>query len=185
MIDEEDRAVWEETVAGIRPLPKTDLPVENKSPKRQPRNKIQTVPLRIYRHEVGLGSASDIDHNTMRRFKRGQFPVEAVLDLHGYNENQAFEAVHQFMTQAYLSGKRCVIIVTGKGQSHADEDIFAPRGVLKNRVPQWLQSDDLRQMILSYIHPSAQMGGEGALYILLRRRRVTKNKNNAEPFNKL
>lgn len=174
MIDDEDLSVWKETVAGINPLPKRDIPVENRRIKKQSREKIQTVPLKIYRHQVELGTSSDIDHNTMRRFKRQQFPVEAVLDLHGYNENQAYEAVHQFMTQAFLSGKRCVIIVTGKGLAHPDEDFFAPKGILKTRVPQWLQDDELRQMILSYIHPSPELGGEGALYILLRRRRHEK-----------
>ena len=54
---------------------------------------------------------------------------------------------------------------------HPDEDIFAPKGVLKDRVPQWLQIEELKQLILSYIHPSEKLGGSGALYILLRRKR--------------
>lgn len=171
MIDQDDEAVWESVVSDVRPLPEKNVVCTSQKKKRIRAEKTVTLPLKIFKHDVSLGTTADIDRNTMRRFKREEFPVEAVLDLHGYNEEQAYQAVHQFLTNAYLTGKRCVIIVTGKGLPHADEDIFAPRGVLRNRVPQWLQDDEMRQIILSYIHPSVRLGGQGALYILLRRRR--------------
>lgn len=168
---ETDEALWQQTVADVSPLPPSNQVPSVRKSARFKGDKCQTVPLRIFRHDVSLGTVSDIDRNTMRRFKREEFPTEGVLDLHGYNEDRAFEAVHRFMTQSYLAGKRCVIIVTGKGSQHQDEDIFAPKGVLKDRVPQWLESDELRQLILTYIHPSERLGGKGALYILLRRHR--------------
>ena len=62
------------------------------------------------------------------------------------------------------------MIITGKGiRVHPDEDIFAAKGVLRKQVPQWLNMARLRAMILIYKHPSEKMGGNGALYILLRR----------------
>lgn len=171
MNKDEDEIFWENAVKDVSPLPESGMVVFSKRKTKFKGEREQSLPLKLYRHEVSLGTCSDIDRNTMRRFKREEFPVEGVLDLHGYNEAQAYDAVHKFMRQAYLSGKRCVIIVTGKGKSHPDEDVFAPRGVLKDRVPQWLEGEELRQTILSYIHPSARLGGQGALYILLRRRR--------------
>lgn len=171
MTTDDDLQAWQEAVSDIKPLPEVKRIGQPQPKKKISSEKIQTLPFKIYRHALSLGTTSDIDKNTMRRFKREEFPVEGVLDLHGYNEDQAFKAVHQFITQSYLAGKRCVIIVTGKGLPHPDEDIFAPKGVLKDRVPQWLQSEELRQVILSYIHPSARLGGQGALYILLRRQR--------------
>ena len=111
-----------------------------------------------------------VDKATMRKFKKEEFAVEAVLDLHGLNEDEAFEKVDNFIPQCYNTGKRCVIIITGKGLNiHLNDDVFAPKGVLRKQVPQWLNMSRLRGMILVYKHPSERLGGSGALYILLRR----------------
>ena len=66
--------------------------------------------------------------------------------------------------------KRCVQIVTGKGL-HREDDIFAARGVLRDLVPQWLNNGLLRPLILTFDYSRPEDGGEGALTILLRRRR--------------
>ena len=171
MVDGEDNFFWEEAIKDVKPLQKDDVVVGVKKIKSVKSKPIRTVPLKFYKHDVGLGVSSDIDRNTMRRFKREEFPIEGRLDLHGYTEDRAFHAVHEFITSSYLSGKRCVLIVTGKGLNHVDEDVFAFKGVLKKAVPRWLKEDNLRQLILSYIHPSEKLGGAGALYILLRRHR--------------
>lgn len=172
MIEEDDENVWQEALKGVSPLPPSGKVAAKAPPRQKCRpERIREVPLRFFRHELKAGTAADIDRQTMRRFKREEFPVEAALDLHGFTEDKAFAAVNRFITDAYLAGKRCVIIVTGKGLSHDDEDIFAPKGVLKERVPQWLNNENLSHLILTYIHPSPRLGGSGALYILLRRRR--------------
>lgn len=170
-LTDNDDAAWQEAVKGIKPL--NSSKVVSSPKKKSPPSKAKdiNVPLKIYQHDLSLGTTADIDRSTMRRFKREEFAVEAKLDLHGFTENKAYEAVNRFITSSYLAGKRCVLIVTGKGLPHQDEDIFAPKGVLKDRVPQWLNQDNLKQLILSYIHPSPRLGGNGALYILLRRKR--------------
>lgn len=171
MTDKDDDEFWQETVRDIKPLPEKNvvLSVKKTSFKRQKNE--ETVPLKLFKHELNLGTHADIDRNTMRRFKRGEFPVEGVLDLHGYTEDEAYDAVRRFVTESYLTGKRCVMIITGKGLYHRDEDVFQPKGILRERVPQWLGQDNLKQLILTYIHPSSKMGGEGALCLLLRRSR--------------
>ena len=171
MVDGEDNFFWEEAIKDVKPLQKDDVVVGVKKIKSVKNKPTRTVPLKFYKHDVDLGVSSDIDRNTMRRFKREEFPIEGTLDLHGYTEDRAFKAVHDFITSSYLAGKRCVLIVTGKGLNHVDEDVFAFKGVLKKAVPRWLKEDNLRQLILSYIHPSEKLGGAGALYILLRRHR--------------
>lgn len=111
-----------------------------------------------------------IDKATLKRFKKEEFAIEAVLDLHGLTEDIAFEKVDNFIPQCYNQGKRCIVIITGKGLSiHENDDIFTPKGVLRKQVPQWLNMPRLRGMILVYKHPSERLGGQGALYILLRR----------------
>lgn len=171
MFNTDDENVWEEAVKGVKRLPKSDV-TENK-PKIKPSNikKDTTILFKPLKRELKLGASSDIDKNTLRRFKREEFAVEAVLDLHGFTEKRAYEAVKNFIISSYMSAKRCVIIITGKGSFHVDEDIFATKGVLKTSVPQWLNNPELSGLILSYIHPSEKLGGSGALYILLRRNR--------------
>ena len=114
-----------------------------------------------------------IDKNTLRKFKREEFAIEATLDLHGKTEAVAFAAVDDFVARSYTAGKRCIVIITGKCLNvHTDDyDVLASRGVLKKLVPEWLNLPHLKAMILSYKHPSARLGGSGALYILLRRQR--------------
>ena len=80
------------------------------------------------------------------------------------------------MVQAYNCGKRCIIIITGKGLTvRENDDIFTSKGILKRQVPQWLNMPQLRAMILTYKNPSEKQGGSGALYILLKRNKnITK-----------
>ena len=172
MINQEDENFWLETVKDVEKTPSPNVVCVSKKKITIKKSKFQTVPLVIYKHDIDLGISSDIDKHTMRKFKREEFGVEGVLDLHGFTEDMAYPAVFNFITSSYLAKKRCVLIITGKGSFHENDDIFAPKGVLKDRVPQWLKTDELKQLILSYIHPSEKLGGSGALYILLRRNRT-------------
>ncbi len=167
----EDEKFWEETVKDVNRLPKSGITDSKPKQKKVNIKKDTTLLINPLKRELKLGTSSDIDRNTMRRFKREEFAVEAVLDLHGFTEKRAYEAVKNFIISSYMSAKRCVIIITGKGSFHVDEDIFATKGVLKTSVPQWLNNPELSGLILSYIHPSEKLGGSGALYILLRRNR--------------
>lgn len=166
----EDLEAWEEAIRDVTPLKTENVAIA--APKRKPGTvqKTSTVAFKPIKHELKLNGACDIDKRTMQRLKRAQIPVEGVLDLHHQTEDTAYALVHHFVTEAYLAGKRCIIIVTGKGLHQQDE--FTPRGCLKTRVPQWLAHDELRGLILTYVHPPAHMGGEGALMLLLRRKRA-------------
>lgn len=171
-INQQDESFWKETVKDVQKMNKSSV-AEKPTPKfvKKHTSVAEYAVVKNYKHMPDFETSSDIDKQTLRRFKREEFGVEVTLDLHGKTENEAFEAVHHFITQAYLSSKRAVLIVTGKGNFHQDEDPFTVRGVLKERVPMWLKDDDLRGLILTYIHPSQKLGGQGAIYILLRRNR--------------
>ena len=84
--------------------------------------------------------------------------------------DNAYTAVEEFVYKSYQRGLRCVQIITGKGM-HRDDDIFSPKGVLKDLVPQWLNRDTIRPLILSFDYSPISEGGEGALLVLLRRAR--------------
>ena len=106
------------------------------------------------------GVVSGLDKRTAQRLKKGRLPIEARLDLHGHSQEQAFRALHGFIDGQWAAGRRCVLVVTGKG-----------KGVLKDAVPRWLNEPLLRMKILSFTYAQRQDGGEGALYILLKRAR--------------
>ena len=175
-IDKEDQLFWQETVKDITPV----APLHNVTSLNSTKPlKIAVQPKRCYatRQEFSTYSKNledlefgGIDKATLRRFKREEFPVEATLDLHGLTEDEAFEKVDNFVPLCFSQGKRCVVIITGKGLAvHENDDIFTTKGVLKRQVPQWLNMSRLRALILVYKHPSERLGGSGALYILLRR----------------
>ena len=170
-LKEDDISVWMEAVSDVEKMPRNKH-VEQviKKSKKKSKDEDLTAPFnqKFFGRPI-LNTKSDIDKQTFKRFKKEQLGVEAILDLHGMTSNEAYAAVCRFIISAYKNGKRTVIIVTGKGLEHKEQDVFSLRGSLKQSVPQWLQSDELSTIILSVIHPSAKFGGDGALYILLRR----------------
>jgi DNA-nicking Smr family endonuclease len=85
------------------------------------------------------------------------------LDLHGYTQNQAFDALGSFIVSSYQKQYRCVLVITGKG-GQGDK-----KGVLYTQVPKWLNHPKLKPMILMFSHAQAKDGGDGALYILLKK----------------
>lgn len=170
---ENDENLWHEVTSGVQKL-KTDTHIQasKTSKKRTSKEKTLTAPFdKNFCHTPSLNTKADIDKQTLKRFKKEEFGVEALLDLHGLTIDAAYQAVQRFIISSYNQNKRAVMIVTGKGLPHKEQDIFAAKGSLKQSVPLWLQSDELKNMILTFIHPSPKLGGEGALYILLRRNR--------------
>ena len=111
------------------------------------------------------GAAADIDRRTAERLKRGQMPVEASLDLHGHTQAEAHGELSAFLAAAHAAGRRCVLVVTGKGARRTGG------GVLRAEVPKWLNEPANRARIVAFAGARPQHGGGGALYVLLRRRR--------------
>ena len=122
-------------------------------------SKPQKSPAKIT-EPLSHGVTAGLDKRTAQRLKKGRLPIEARLDLHGHSQEQAFRALHGFIDGQWAAGRRCVLVVTGKG-----------KGVLKDAVPRWLNEPLLRMKILSFTYAQRQDGGEGALYILLKRAR--------------
>ncbi len=111
------------------------------------------------------GRAGDVDRRLLDRLRRGRMPVEATADLHGLTQSEAHRRLAEFIAACYAQGRRCVIVVTGKGSGKAEP------GVLKTMVPRWLNEPSMRPAILGFDYAQPRHGGSGALYVLLRRRR--------------
>ena len=115
---------------------------------------------------LGYGDAPGVDKRTATRFRRGLMPIDARLDLHGHTQNSGRTALAGFLRAHRAAGRRCVLVVTGKGL----KDDWSV-GALRQALPGWLNAPDLRRLILAYCHAQPQHGGSGAVYILLRRER--------------
>lgn len=169
---DEDGA-WKEAVKGVKKLPEVEpkpeapLIIEEINASINYRKAYSGAPL----EDLKLGNTANIDRRTAEKFKRGEFPIQRTLDLHGYTEKNAFPEVVSFIKNAYLQGLRCVLIITGKGIRRETDDWYESRGVIRNQLPQWLNHDELRPLILGFSYALPADGGEGALYILLRRHR--------------
>ena len=174
--DKEDEDFWAELTETITKTPESNTDLSSK-PFVFKEIRPSIAPHTIYHgndlQELRHGTAADLDKRTAQRFKRGEFRIERRLYLHGLKEDDAWDKVQNFIQESYLADCRCVLIITGKGMHQENGiDIFAERGLLKERVPQWLNAPSLRPFILSFDYARPQDGGSGALYVLLRRRKA-------------
>ena len=113
-----------------------------------------------------------MDEKVFGRMKRGKMRPEAKLDLHGQTLASAHPRLIGFIQDAHASGKRLVLVVTGKGKSKQDEGpIPIRRGVLKHQVPAWLAQPPLGAIVLQVTEAHQSHGGGGAYYVYLRRTR--------------
>jgi len=103
-----------------------------------------------------------VDGQTLKQLSRGERKVEAVIDLHGMTVQVAHSALRRFIEIQAAAGKRCLLVITGKGGPDRPSR-------LKHEVPLWL--DDWKPPVLAVTGAQPKHGGAGALYVLLQRRR--------------
>lgn len=119
-----------------------------------------------YSDEYLSGYVRGSDPKVLMKLKNGGYSREAHLDLHGMTSEQALDSLLFFIRENYLQGKRCVLLVTGRGTR-------SPGGqsVLKRAVQGWLTREPLRRVVLAFVTALPRDGGAGAIYVLLRKRR--------------
>ncbi len=104
------------------------------------------------------GLSSDV----LVRLRRGHWSVQAELDLHHLNRDEARDALTEFLNEARTGGLRCVRVVHGKGLSSPNRE-----PVLKGKVRRWLSQ---RDEVLAYCEAPRHAGGSGAVLVLLKAR---------------
>lgn len=168
-----DTTMPEEPVTA-RPSEGSSKPVENKHVRRGTHSSATQQRPANAPEPKGLGQAN------VRRLRSGRINIEARLDLHGMRQGEAHGALRHFLFASQQRGLRWVMVITGKGgrTSRPDSDVdhfdgfgrHAEPGVLRRNVPRWLQEPDLRALVIGFQTAGPQHGGDGALYIHLRRR---------------
>jgi len=111
---------------------------------------------------VSSRKPNGVDGQTLKQLSRGERKVEAVIDLHGMTVQGAHSALRRFIEIQAAAGKRCLLVITGKGGPDRPSR-------LKHEVPLWL--DDWKPPVLAVTGAQPKHGGAGALYVLLQRRR--------------
>jgi DNA-nicking Smr family endonuclease len=111
-----------------------------------------------------LDRFAGIDRANGERLKRGLHRIDARLDLHGMTQAEAHAALSVFIAASRVAGRRCVLVITGRGLGQSGA------GILKSSVPRWLEEPELRRQILAIAPAQPHHGGPGATYLLLRRR---------------
>ncbi|HWN52344.1 MAG TPA: Smr/MutS family protein [Xanthobacteraceae bacterium] len=108
----------------------------------------------------------------MRREKqqlaRGRLAIEARIDLHGMTQAEAHGALRRFLHRSWASDAKFVLVITGKGAPNAPR---GDRGILRQQVPLWLALPEFRRYVLGFDAAHTGHGGEGALYVRLRKAR--------------
>jgi DNA-nicking Smr family endonuclease len=187
-LSDEERALWlkvAETVSpikaerrlAVKPKPQPKAPsepvaaAEAAAPPPKPRRRAvirpsgpaPTVPVTV---SLAKPHLAPVERKTERKLARGAVDIDARLDLHGLRQDAAHRALRSFIVGAQSRGARIVLVITGKGRTGEGEDA----GVLRRAVPRWLEAPDLRPLVVGVSVAHRSHGGDGALYVQVRRK---------------
>ena len=173
---DEDQILWQRVTQRVTPLPGRNQPLSSLPTVKKLAHLVKSAP-KIAKTPLPAASSSTfvkppppvdlregdragLDSRTQRRLFRGDVPIDRRVDLHGYSAARAEIKLQGFIEDASFAGCRCLLVITGKGA-----------GVLKRHVPEWLKRPPLSGLVLALAEARPSDGGNGAFYVLLRRRR--------------
>lgn len=198
-LSQEERALWEHAARDLKPIKGKkqrvhaaleDADGELAPPKRETHKPPKTVteskqpaaaraaalPAKLVTVRLAAPPPTALDRRKARQIGIGKIEIEARIDLHGMRQGEAHTALRRFLMSAHASGRRWVLVITGKGaaaRTALDERPMSAeteRGVLRRNVPRWLVEPELAAIVVGYTAAAIRHGGEGALYVQLRRR---------------
>ncbi len=175
-----EEELWERELAGVRPLapgPGTVAPPPPRgAPERFWHPDLEAIdalralvngdaPFDVADTDEFIeGRVAGLDQAVVRKLRRGEFAVQGHVDLHGMTREEAKGAVERFLRQARNAGKRCVLVVHGRGLHSKDQ-----LPVLKDALRTWLSTARFARHVLAFASARPVDGGAGAVYVLLRR----------------
>jgi DNA-nicking Smr family endonuclease len=180
ILSEAERELWDSVAKQAKPLRKKSRiaklqappPVEAKpaparpvaAPKPPPPvRSVKTVP------PAPAPPLAPLGRRERSKLSRGRNQIDARLDLHGMTQDRAHHALFAFLQRANSNGLTFVLVITGKGRVTGPQ---SGRGVLRRQVPQWLSLPEFRSLVVGFEEAHAGHGGEGALYVRVRRTRM-------------
>jgi DNA-nicking Smr family endonuclease len=173
-LSEEERKLWESVAKQVKPLrasprlarppaagPETPVVAPAAPPRPPSPVKISPPP------KPHAPPLAPIGRRERAQLSRGRKEIDARIDLHGMTQTRAHRALLGFLQRAHHDGFSFVLVITGKGKLGAESE----RGVLRRQVPQWLALPEFRALVVGFEEAHIGHGGEGALYVRVRRAR--------------
>jgi DNA-nicking Smr family endonuclease len=177
-LSEEERALWESVAKQTKPLrkrhraPKPPVASPDAESKTEPKPvaapKVPALAPIIAQSRPEPPPLAPIGRRERSHLSRGRKEIDARLDLHGMTQTRAHRALFGFLQRAHHDGLTFVLIITGKGKMGSESE----RGVLRRQVPLWLSLPEFRSMVVGFEEAGIGHGGEGALYVRVRRSRL-------------
>ena len=177
-LSEEERALWESVAKQTKPLRKRPRAAKPPADALVADSPLAVKPGAMPRRVAPAAIASaqkpptpplaPIGRRERSQLSRGRKEIEARLDLHGMTQTRAHHALSGFLQRAHSDGLTFVLVITGKGKMGAESE----RGVLRRQVPQWLSLPEFRSLVVGFEEAHIGHGGEGALYVRIRRSRI-------------
>jgi len=160
-LSDEDRTVWETVTGKIKPLHgarKVAAATAAPAPARKTAVG-RPVAASSTKSEIATPAPAlaPLSRKEKQRVARGHVSIDARLDLHGHTQDEAHGALLRFLRRASADERRLVLVITGKS------------GVLRREVPRWLALPEFRGMVIAVEPAAIRHGGEGALYVRVRR----------------
>jgi DNA-nicking Smr family endonuclease len=179
VLDAEDAALWAHVAAQTRPLQRRA--VEQQKPKTAEKKKPGVKPVPTFVPMVSLGMpplpapraptpVMRLARTDERKIKRGTVEIGGRIDLHGMTRDEAHRAVRRFLFAMADDGARMALVITGKGRSKEFGRNESNDGVLRGEFPRWLAEGTLARIVLAWRPAAPRHGGDGAFYVLLRRK---------------
>jgi DNA-nicking Smr family endonuclease len=163
----DEQHLWGDVARSVAPLRRTRTPEMGGSQDILSPLPARKIPASLAGHLPSLASPpplAPIDRRARQKLARGRDMIDARVDLHGMTQAQAHGALRRFLLNAQAEGARYVLIVTGKGRD-------PEHGVLRRQVPLWLGLPEFRTLVVGFDTAHVGHGGEGALYVRVRKRR--------------
>lgn len=171
VLSQDERVLWLTVIRSIAPLREgvaepeieTEAAVTEKPRPAVRKAKPIAVPTPAKSAPPVPPQLTPLTRRMRRSVARGKEAIDGKLDLHGLTQGEAHAALLRFLRQAVAREARLVLVITGKGTRDGE------RGVLKRQVPQWLALPEFRSFVIGFEDAGVRHGGEGALYVRLRR----------------
>ncbi|MEY9180673.1 DNA-nicking Smr family endonuclease [Bradyrhizobium sp. USDA 326] len=175
-LSEEERELWDLVSKQVKPLRKYRVPKAHAAPRAEsspavtamrpassPRPVAAAPTPRVAKPSIP--PLAPLGKRERTKLSRGRSEIEARLDLHGMTQMRAHRALAGFLHRAHQDGLTFVLVITGKGRSGGES------GVLRRQVPEWLSLPEFRAFVVGFEEAAIGHGGEGALYVRIRRAR--------------
>ncbi len=185
-LSQDEHKLWSGITRSIVPLKRKPsgphghdaiLPPGERAPPPPARRRAEPAPMRHPAAKSTIKLAGKpalpvigLDRRQKQRLARGTETIDLRIDLHGKTQSEAHGALLGFLRRAQTEGARFVLVITGKGRTSGPGP-SGERGILRRQVPLWLRLPEFRLLVLAVEDAHAAHGGEGALYVRLRRAR--------------